>query len=80
MGNKIVEIQNTIFKQINRLDDDKLMNVDGKNEIARANALTNASTSFIKAVNLQLSIINAADKLNEQTDDLKRELGICEEK
>lgn len=80
MVDKIVEIQNTIFKQINRLDDDKLMNIDGKNEIARANALTNASASFIKAVNLQLSIINAADKLNEQTDDLKRELGICEEK
>lgn len=74
MNNKIIDIQDTIYRQIERLDSD-----NSREEIARANAISNASASFIKSINLQLSVINTATKLNKDPKVLERELGICEE-
>lgn len=80
MNNKLLDTQEAIYRQIKRLDDDKLMASSGKDEIFRANALTNASTSFIKTINIQLSILNTASKMNKSSKELNKELGICEEK
>ena len=74
MNNKIINIQNIIFNQIERLDND-----NSKEEIARANAISNASASFIKSVNLQLAVISAAAKLSKKPKALEKELGICVE-
>ena len=79
MNNKIVEIQDTIFKQIKRLDDNAIMNNNGRDEIARANAISNASTSFIKSINVQLAIFNIASRLEKSPETLAKELGLCEE-
>lgn len=80
MDNKIIEIQDTIFKQIKRLDDNIIMNNNGRDEIARANAISNASTSFIKSINVQLAIFNIAARLEKSPEILAKELGLCEEK
>jgi hypothetical protein len=80
MNNKLLDVQETIYRQIKRLDDDNLMADCGKDEIFRANALTNASSSFIKTINLQLAIINTAKKLDEKPEKINVKLGICEEK
>jgi len=74
MNNKIIDIQNIIYEEIKRLD-----SINGKEEIARANAMTNASTSFIKSINVQLAIMNAATRLEKKPEDLVKELGLCEE-
>lgn len=80
MDNKIVEIQDTIFRQIKRLDDENIMSADDVKEIARANALTNASVTYIKALNAQLAILNAAEKTGKTYKALKEELGLTDEK
>lgn len=80
MNNKVIDIQNTIFRQIERLDDDTVMADIGKEEIARANAITNASASYIKAVNLQLAIVNASQRLGKETKAMLKELGVEDEK
>lgn len=74
MNNKIINIQNIIFNQIERLDND-----NSKEEIARANAISNASASFIKSINLQLAVISTATKLSKEPKALEKELGICVE-
>jgi hypothetical protein len=80
VNNKIVEIQDTIFRQIKRLDDKDIMSTDDAKEIARANALTNASATYIKALNAQLAILNAAEKTGKTYKALKEELGLTDEK
>ena len=79
MDNKIIEIQETILRQIKRLDDDSLMADAGKEEIARSNALTNASAAFIKAVNVQLAVMNAANRSGIAVKALQTELGVKNE-
>lgn len=79
MNNKVIEIQETILRQIKRLDDDALMADSGKEEIARSNALTNASAAFIKAVNVQLAVMNAANRSGITVKSLQNELGVSNE-
>lgn len=79
MNNKIIEIQETILRQIRRLDDNNTMATEGKEEIARSNALTNASQAYIKAVNVQLAVMNAATRAEVTTESLQESLGITDE-
>lgn len=79
MNNKIIEIQETILRQIRRLDNDNTMSTEGKEEIARSNALTNASQAYIKAVNVQLAVMNAATRAEVTTESLQETLGITDE-
>ena len=53
MENKLIELQEILFKNINSLDKET-ENV--ATEIARNNTLSNSVTTFIKAVNLNLRI------------------------
>ena len=80
MNNKIIEIQDAVFRQIQRLDDNSVMGTDDGLEIARSNALTNAAATFIKAVNAQLAVINAAEKSDKTYVVLRSELGLNNEK
>ena len=76
MENKLIELQEILFKNIASLDKET-ENV--ATEIARNNTLSNSITTFIKAVNLNLRIKEVACK-NEQTiESLKTELGLNHE-
>lgn len=80
MNNQIIEFQEMLFRQAQRLDDDNTMATEGKEEIARANSLTNTSIAYIKAVNTQMSIMNSAQRLGKEDKALMKELGVTNEK
>lgn len=80
MNNRIIDIQEMLFRQAERLDDDNTMSTEGKDEIARANSLTNTSIAFIKAINTQMSIMNSAERLGKESKALMNELGVTDEK
>ena len=66
MGNKIIDIQEIVFKQLKRLDDDKLMEESGAEEIARSNVISNNAQTFIKSVNTQIKIMEMAERQNHR--------------
>lgn len=77
MNNKIIELQEILFRNINRLDKETS---DVKTEIARNNTLANSVTTYIKAVNLSLRIKEVANKQQKTTKNLRNELGLSYEK
>ena len=80
MKNKIVAIQEIIFNQLKRLNDDELMNSGyGKREIEKANVISNNAQTFIKVVNLNLKIRDVAKREQTQYDKLMEELNIIDE-
>lgn len=64
------------MKQMERLNDDACMENKGKEEIARANALSQNATVFIKTINIGLRIIDMQQKFNISEDKLKQKIGI----
>ena len=76
MENKLIELQEILFKNINSLDKET-ENV--ATEIARNNTLSNSVTTFIKAVNLNLRIKEVACKNEHTIESLKTELGLNHE-
>lgn len=76
MNNNLIKMQEMLMRQMERLDDNKLMQYNGKNEVARGNALSQSATTFIKAVNVGMRTIEMAEKYGIQKDKLTKELGI----
>ena len=65
--NNINDLQKVLEKQIYRLDElDKIE--DKKQEIYRANAITQGFIAYIKSVNLQLRIEETKKKVNDVND------------
>lgn len=66
--NKIINIQDILFKEIQKLDsinDEYVL----ANEIQKSNAITKSATSFVKAVSTQLKVKEMSiDKQQEQTE------------
>lgn len=79
MGNKILDVQEVVYRQLLRLDDNKIMEESGAEEIARSNVISNNAQTFIKAVNINLRIIELADKQGRQIKALTKELGLLNE-
>ena len=83
MNNKIIDIQEMLFKEMKRLDDDKMLdftnNKATQNEFARATALYNMSTGFIKSLNANLSIMNLAKREQTKYDELLKQLGLSDD-
>lgn len=80
MNNKIIEVQEMLFKEMKRLDDDKMLdftnNKASQQEFARATALYNMSTGFIKTLNSNLTIMNLAKRNEQKYEDLMDKLGL----
>lgn len=79
MNNKIIKLQEILMKEIERLDDDKTMEIKGANEVARSNAITNSVNTYLKAVNVNIRVKEIADKTQVTKDGLNKELGITNE-
>ena len=79
MGNKIIDIQEIVFKQLKRLDDDKLMEESGAEEIARSNVISNNAQTFIKSVNTQIKIMEMAERQGHQVRKLTHDLGLIDD-
>jgi len=76
---KISRVQDAIFKQIERLDDNDNMKKNSKEELKRANAINSSAVAYVKSVGLQLSIVNTSAKLGVDIDDLTDALGVSNE-
>lgn len=80
MNNKIIEVQEMLFKEMKRLDDDKMLdftnNKASQQEFARATALYNMSTGFIKTLNSNLTIMQLAKRNETKYEDLMSKLGL----
>lgn len=80
MNNKIIEVQEMLFKEMKRLDDDKMLdftnNKASQQEFTRATALYNMSTGFIKSLNANLTIMNLAKRNEQKYEDLMDKLGL----
>lgn len=79
MNNKIIEVQEIVFNQLKRLDDNKTMEEMGAEEIARSNVISNNAQTFIKSVNLNLKIMEFAQRQNRQVKAITKELGLIED-
>ena len=78
-SNKIIDIQEIVYNQLKRLDNNDDMEVKAKEEIERANVISNNAQTFIKALNMQLSIMQYADKSERKVSYMYKKLGLSED-
>ena len=76
MNNRLIDIQEKIFKEMERLEKEDISNDTCSNEIARSNALTNSAMTYIKSINTQLRIHESAAKAGATKASLNTEFGI----
>ena len=77
MNNKIIETQELLFKEMKRIDDtDGLDSKEAELEFNRATALYNMSTSFIKAINTNITIMSLSKRTETKYDELMKKLGL----
>lgn len=79
MNNKLITMQKMLLKQMERLDDNELMQENAQLEISRANALSQNAVTFLKSVNVGLRIIEVSKKYETTANKLSYELGVTDE-
>lgn len=80
MKNKIIEVQDVLFKEMKRLNEENfIVGENYKKELDRSTAIYNQTTNFIKAVNTNIAIINLARWEETKYDVLIKELGLSDE-
>lgn len=79
VSNKIIEVQEIVFNQLKRLDNNEEMEIKSKEEIERANVISNNAQTFIKALNIQLNIMQYADKSEKKVSYMYNKLGLSED-
>lgn len=79
MNNNLIKMQEMLMRQMERLDDSEQMKYNGKDEVARGNALSQNANTFLKSVNVGMRVVEMADKYEMQKDKLTKELGITNE-
>lgn len=79
MNNRLLKMQEMIYRQMERIDNDELMIKGlGQREIQRSSSLTALSSAFIKNVQTGIKIKEIAKKNNEDKQSLLKELGVVE--
>lgn len=79
MNNKIIEVQEIVFNQLKRLDNEKIMEEKRLEELARSNEISNNAQTFVKVANLNIRIMEMAMKQNVQVKSLTKTLGLLED-
>lgn len=77
-SNKIIDVQEIVFNQLKRLDNNEEMGFKAKEEIERANVISNNAQTFIKALNIQLNIMQFAHKTNQKNSYMYNQLGLTD--
>ena len=80
MKSNLIKMQEMLLRQMERLDDNEIMENNAQTEISRGNALSQSACTFLKSVNVGLRIIEVSKKYETQTDKLSKELGVTNEK
>lgn len=79
MNNKIIEVQEILFNEMKKLSNEDFYSLDNKEtqkEFQKATALYNMSTNFIKTLNTNIGIMNAAKRNEEKYESLMDKLGL----
>lgn len=77
--NKLIEIQNALYNQIKRLDDDNIMNNENR-ETQRSGALSQSAGAYIKSVQTQIKVKEMVGKNPQAENTLLKEFGVLDEK
>lgn len=75
-NNKMIEIQEIVYRQLQRLDNEKIMQERCAEEIARSNVISNNAQTYIKAVNMQLRVLEFARKNDYSVKSITKKIGI----
>ena len=67
---EIRKIKDYLMNRLEKLDDDTYMHENMKDEITRANASANAALTYIKAINLQLTLDKAKSKSKDSIKEM----------
>jgi len=76
MKNSLFEIQETLMRQIKRIDDETLHGKDLEQEIARSNAISNTANTYIKTININIRVKELADKFKVTKKSINEEIGL----
>lgn len=82
MTNKIIDVQDIVYRELTRLNDlskSDLSSKVGRNEMARSNYISNNAQTFIKAVSLNIKINEMAARTHSNVNELREELGVAVE-
>lgn len=84
MRNKLTDLNDYLFEQLERLNDDSLNPEELDKEIKKAEAITNISKNIIDNANLQVKVLGIMNKSLHNRDTVgsigKKMLGFGDEK
>lgn len=78
MENRLIKIQNILFNQMKRLDDNELME-NSQKEIQRSGALSQSAGAYIKSVQTQLKVKEMTRKNPASEKQMLIEIGVLNE-
>ena len=80
MNSQIIDVQAMLFKEMERLSDDSMLDFSNSKkantEFARCNALYNMATGYIKSINASIKIMELAKREGKRTKDMIKYLGL----
>ena len=76
MKNTLEDLNNHLFEQLERLNDDELMGEDLEKEISRSSAMTKVAQTIINNNNMVLGAIKHADEYGKNASDINKVLKI----
>lgn len=76
MENKLVEIQNILFDQMKKLNNEHLDLNELNIEISRSNAISTSAVVFVKTVNLGIRLLETTNNNSIVRDELNKKLGM----
>jgi len=68
------EINEILLKELERLNNDKLIEEKGELEIARGNAISKTAQAYLNSVNTNIKILNIADRTKRRYEKIKKAL------
>lgn len=68
--NKQIDLQNILFGQLERLNDDELMMENGEMEIERSKAISSLGKTIIMNAKLALDVLEYQDQVGAENKDL----------
>lgn len=68
--NKQIDLQNILFGQLERLNDDELMMENGEMEIERSKAISSLGKTVIMNAKLALDVLEYQDQIGVENKDL----------
>ena len=81
MDNRLIKIQEMLYNQMQRLDDNELIQKGlGNREIQRSGALSQSASAYIKSVNTSLKIKEICKMSPKSEETILKEIGVIYDK